>query len=77
MSTKLFLFFIFIINGICFAFLDLEELKSFNYGIDIRSEPVVLKSEVRTSFLHIVYSYSRHSESLGVPGQSTEFVKTD
>ncbi|WAR04079.1 OS9-like protein [Mya arenaria] len=26
-----------------FAFLDLEELKTFNYGIDIQSEPVVLK----------------------------------
>ena len=27
------------------------------------------------SYLLAKYSYSRHSESLGVPGQSTEFVK--
>lgn len=28
------------------AFLDIEELKTFNYGIDIRSEPVVISPEV-------------------------------
>ena len=30
------------------AFLDIDELKSVNYGVDILSEPVVLKPEVST-----------------------------
>ena len=32
--------------GIGNTFLDIEELKSVNYGVDILSEPVVLKPEV-------------------------------
>ena len=28
------------------TFFDIDELKSINYGIDIRNEPIVMKSEV-------------------------------
>ncbi|XP_052804983.1 protein OS-9-like [Mya arenaria] len=43
MSTTIIYIFVLAAFQLTFAFLDLEELKTFNYGIDIQSEPVVLK----------------------------------
>jgi len=35
-----------IVSRISNAFFDIEELKTFNYGINIRPEPVAMKTEV-------------------------------
>ena len=45
-KTVTILSFILATFGIVVALLDIDELKSVNYGVDILSEPVVLKPEV-------------------------------
>ena len=50
----------------------------FNVVISIRQTRAIKRESCSNRFLKrqsYMYSYSRHSESLGVPGQSTEFVK--